>query len=69
MELLLISAALYFTPLWVALGRSHRQTLSIGLLNFFLGWTIVGWVIALVWSAAAKPQPQMVIVQHDRDAG
>jgi hypothetical protein len=23
---------------------------SILLLNFFLGWTMIGWVVALVWS-------------------
>ncbi|WP_422389767.1 superinfection immunity protein [Bradyrhizobium septentrionale] len=25
--------------------------MAILLLNFFLGWTLVGWVAALVWSA------------------
>jgi threonine/homoserine/homoserine lactone efflux protein len=30
--------------------RSKRNTLAIGILNLLLGWTIVGWVVALVWS-------------------
>ena len=41
----------YFLPSIIALARSKRNTLSIFLLNFFLGWTLVGWVVALVWAA------------------
>ena len=40
----------YFLPSIVALVRGKRDTLSIGLLNFFLGWTLIGWIIALVWA-------------------
>jgi hypothetical protein len=40
--------AFYFLPSIIALARSKRNTLSIFILNFFLGWTLVGWVIALV---------------------
>jgi hypothetical protein len=38
---------LHFLPSIVALARSTRTTLSIFLLNCFLGWTRVGWVVAL----------------------
>jgi hypothetical protein len=41
----------YFLPSIVALARSKRNTLSIFLLNLFLGWTLIGWVVALVWAA------------------
>jgi hypothetical protein len=40
----------YFLPTMVALVRSKRDKLSIFLLNFFLGWTLIGWVVALVWA-------------------
>jgi hypothetical protein len=40
----------YFLPSIVALARSKRDIVSIVLLNFFLGWTLIGWVIALVWA-------------------
>jgi hypothetical protein len=40
----------YFLPTIVALVRSKRDTVSIVLLNVFLGWTLIGWVIALVWA-------------------
>jgi hypothetical protein len=41
---------LYFLPTLIAFARNKRDTTSILLLNFFLGWTAIGWVIALVWA-------------------
>jgi hypothetical protein len=41
---------MYFIPSIVALARNKRDTLLIFLLNLFLGWSIIGWVIALVWA-------------------
>jgi len=40
----------YFLPSIVALVRGKRDTLAICLLNLFLGWTLIGWIIALVWA-------------------
>jgi hypothetical protein len=42
--------ALYFLPTILAFARNKRDTTSILLLNFLLGWTAIGWVIALVWA-------------------
>jgi hypothetical protein len=41
---------MYFLPTLIALIRSKRDILAIGLLNFFLGWTLIGWVVALIWA-------------------
>lgn len=41
---------MYFLPSIVALARSKRDMTGIILLNFFLGWTMIGWVVALVWA-------------------
>ena len=41
---------MYFLPSIIALARSKRDTLAIFLLNFFLGVTIIGWIVALVWA-------------------
>ncbi|MFH1662731.1 MAG: superinfection immunity protein [Chloroflexota bacterium] len=46
----IISLAFYFLPTIIALIRGHRNALAIFLLNFFLGWTFIGWVVSLVWS-------------------
>ncbi|WP_221227707.1 superinfection immunity protein [Rhodocyclus tenuis] len=41
----------YFVPAIVAYRRGHHQRNAIAILNLFLGWTLLGWVGALVWSA------------------
>ncbi len=41
---------LYFLPAIVAFARNKRDAVSILVLNLLLGWTAIGWVIALVWS-------------------
>jgi len=40
----------YFSPLVIAVLRKHRFTTAIGLINFLLGWTLVGWLAAIVWA-------------------
>lgn len=40
----------YFAPTLVAHKRNHPLAFNIFNLNMFLGWTVVAWIIALVWS-------------------
>jgi T4 superinfection immunity protein len=42
---------MYFLPSIIALLRSKRDTLAIFLLNLFLGWSVIGWFVALIWAA------------------
>jgi hypothetical protein len=42
---------IYFLPTIVALVRHKRKVVSILLLNLFLGWTLIGWIVALVWAS------------------
>lgn len=49
---LLLTAALYFLPTIIACKK--KNLVGIFLLNFFLGWTFLGWVGALVWAACAE---------------
>ena len=44
---------LYFLP--TILGRDKRDAAGIILVNLFLGWTVVGWFIALVWACTSEP--------------
>ncbi|MDD4874041.1 MAG: superinfection immunity protein [Dehalococcoidales bacterium] len=46
----ILSLALYFLPTIIAIIRKKRNALAIFMLNFFLGWTFIGWVVSLVWS-------------------
>lgn len=55
----LISLALYFLPTIIAAVRRSKGLLGIVLLNIFLGWTFIGWVIALVWSIVGEAQKSL----------
>jgi len=41
---------LYFLPCFIAKIREKRQKNAIMLLNLLLGWTVLGWIAALIWS-------------------
>lgn len=45
---------LYSLPAMVAGARQHHNQLAIVLLNLLLGWTVLGWVLALVWACTAS---------------
>lgn len=46
--------AFYFIPVIVAALRNSPYTGPIFLINFFTGWTLLGWVGALVWASMPK---------------
>jgi hypothetical protein len=46
----LFALCFYFAPTVVAVARGHNNIAPILVVNFFLGWVIVGWVIALAWA-------------------
>ncbi|HKW61203.1 MAG TPA: superinfection immunity protein [Candidatus Acidoferrum sp.] len=55
MEFLVLMALLYFLPTVIAVVfRQGPDTTGIFLVNFFLGWTIVGWWVALIWALASN---------------
>jgi hypothetical protein len=48
--IILLSLLIYFAPSIVASYRKHKSTGAIQAVNFFLGWTLVGWLWALIWA-------------------
>ena len=48
----------YCIPAFVAYGRQHTSAGAITVLNLFLGWSLVGWVAALVWACTNPGSPQ-----------
>ena len=44
------SLALYFLPSIVAFVRDKTNKWAIFILNLLLGWSLIGWVAALVWA-------------------
>lgn len=55
MHFLLIAAGLYFLPAIVAAARQTHNATGILLLNIFLGWTGIGWIVALVLAICSAP--------------
>jgi hypothetical protein len=41
---------LYLLPIGVAALRRHNALLDIMVLDLWLGWTLIGWLVALVWA-------------------
>lgn len=41
---------IYFLPTICAWQNRKTNASAIMILNVFAGWTVVGWVVALVWA-------------------
>jgi hypothetical protein len=48
----IIVILLYFLP--SCLAHESKNFGQILVLNLLLGWTIIGWIVALIWSLAPK---------------
>ena len=68
----LIYIVAYLLPTIVAAARSKDNLLAIAALNILLGWTLLGWVVSLVWALTkdretvlqTKPKPGVVSVSE-----
>lgn len=47
---LAIGLIVYFTPSAIAIARGHNNIVPVLVVNFFLGCTLLGWVVALAWA-------------------
>jgi Superinfection immunity protein/Short C-terminal domain len=50
--LFLVALLLYFMPALNARSRQHPSLATIFFLNLLLGWTLIGWLVAIMWSAS-----------------
>ena len=48
--LIILGLAVYFIPTIVPFVSQQENRGAIMVLNIFLGWTFIAWVIALVWA-------------------
>jgi hypothetical protein len=53
-----LGIVVYFIPVMIAVARKHRKATSIFLVNLFFGWSIFGWIFALVWALRANVAPE-----------
>jgi hypothetical protein len=50
----------YFAPMWIAVLRGHPEARWIGALNALFGWTVIGWLIAIVWAFSRLPDREPI---------
>jgi len=48
--LVIVYAGIMFVPTYVAYYRRHEHRLAIGIVNFLLGWTGIGWAATMLWA-------------------
>jgi ABC-type transport system involved in cytochrome c biogenesis permease component len=46
--MLLLSLAVYFVPTMIVCANRHHKSITVMWINLLLGWTAIGWVIALI---------------------
>jgi RsiW-degrading membrane proteinase PrsW (M82 family) len=54
--LIVLIVALYLLPTFIARphGSDHQDTIFI---NLLFGWTVLGWIAALIWAIVEVPMP------------
>jgi hypothetical protein len=60
--LIILCVLLYFGP--AIAGRKKRNSTAIFWLNFLLGWTVAGWIVAFIWAMTKDAPPTQVIVNQ-----
>jgi len=48
--LITVLSLFYFLPFAIAFHKKRANTGAIFALNLFLGWSLIGWLVALVWA-------------------
>lgn len=64
---LVVLTALYFFPTLVAMNRGVENKAPTFIVNLFLGWTVIGWVIALAMGAGAKTKTKVRVGEREVD--
>jgi hypothetical protein len=60
----IITVAIYFIP--ALIGKAKANARAILVLNLFLGWTLVGWVVAFVWAVTREREGEASPETHLR---
>lgn len=57
---------MYYLPTIIAVVGRRRNAVLVAIVNTLLGWSFVGWVVALVMAVTKEPQPQVVYINQPR---
>ena len=63
---------IYFIPTIIVLARHADNRLMVFLINLFLGWSFIGWVVALALSFSkknGKTQNDQIVIMPEKALG
>lgn len=55
---LIIVGCLYLAPSFLAVVRHTTGAGGVFVVNLLLGWTVIGWIVALAWAAGGAVEPR-----------
>ena len=55
--MIVVAAFLYALPAMLAFKRQSTRRWRVLAINLLLGWTVVGWIVAMVLTYAYEPPP------------
>ncbi len=67
LSLLTCSVSFYLIPTIIAVKRKHIQKVPIILINILLGWSFIGWIVALVWACMKSKTKEIHIYNQTSD--
>lgn len=50
----IVAVAIYALPALLAWSMGSPQRIAITLVDLLLGWTIIGWIAALIWAVMSE---------------
>ena len=53
-DFLAFSFVMYLIPTYIAIGRAAQHPASLFALNLLLGWTLIGWIAAIIWALRGR---------------
>jgi hypothetical protein len=62
-----IFLVVYFLPAIIARSKNKRNRVDILALNLLLGWTLLGWLLALIWACRADPRRSAILRTADHE--
>jgi hypothetical protein len=65
--LIIVGSGLYLLPTLIAAARDKTHgAAGVFLLNIFLGWTLIGWLVAFMWACGGDAPPSTTAKKSSR---
>jgi hypothetical protein len=69
LAVVLVGAALYFLPTVIAAVRNAKHLGAVIVVNVFLGWTFIGWVVALAIAVGSSSRTSRTLYRYSPPPG